>query len=106
MVNNTCVVVIGAGPAGLAVAACLKQQKIDLIILERSDQIGTSWRNHYHRLHLHTAKRFSGLPYLPFPADYPRFPSRQQVIDYLDRYAKHFQLSPKFNQTVTSVTQQ
>jgi cation diffusion facilitator CzcD-associated flavoprotein CzcO len=106
MVNNTRVVVIGAGPAGLAVAACLKQQGIDFIILERGDQLGTSWRNHYHRLHLHTAKRFSGLPYLPFPADYPRYPSRQQVIDYLDLYAKHFQLVPKFNQAVTSVSQQ
>jgi indole-3-pyruvate monooxygenase len=106
MVNNTRVVVIGAGPAGLAIGACLKQQGIDFIILERSDQIGTSWRNHYHRLHLHTAKGFSGLPLMPFPVDYPRYPSRQQVVDYLDSYAKYFHLTPIFNQTVTSISQQ
>ncbi len=106
MVNNTQVMVIGAGPAGLAVGACLKQQGIDFVMLEGSDQIGTSWRNHYHRLHLHTAKRFSGLPNMPFPADYPRYPSRQQVVDYLVAYARHFQLSPIFNQTVTSVAHQ
>ncbi|MBA3868354.1 MAG: NAD(P)/FAD-dependent oxidoreductase [Anaerolineae bacterium] len=106
MVNNTRVVIIGAGPAGIALGACLKQQGIDFVILERSDQIGNSWRNHYHRLHLHTAKGFSGLPFMPFPADYPRFPTRQQVIDYLEAYAKHFQLVPQFNQKVTSVTPQ
>ncbi len=106
MTNNTQVVIIGAGPAGLAVAACLKQQNIDFIILERSEQVGSSWRNHYHRLHLHTAKGFSGLPEMPFPVDYPRYPSRQQVVDYLDSYAAHFGLIPIFNQTVTAVSQQ
>src|SRR4051794_27798232 len=104
MTNNTQVLIIGAGPAGLAVAACLKQQSIEFIMLERSGQIGSSWRNHYHRLHLHTAKGFSGLPDMPFPVDYPRYPSRQQVIDYLDSYAQHFHLTPVFNQTVKSVS--
>ncbi len=106
MTNNTRVVIIGAGPAGLAVAACLKQQNIDFIILERSAQVGSSWHNHYHRLHLHTAKGFSSLPDMPFPVDYPRYPSRQQVVDYLDAYAAHFGLFPIFNQTVTAVSQQ
>lgn len=106
MTNNTQVLIIGAGPAGLAVAACLKQQNIDFILLERSAQVGSSWRNHYHRLHLHTAKGFSGLPDMPFPVDYPRYPSRQQVIDYLDAYAAHFELNPIFNQTVTAVFEQ
>ncbi len=104
MSNDTRVVIIGAGPAGLAVAACLKQQAVPFIILERSDHLGTSWRSHYHRLHLHTAKQFSALPHLPFPADYPRYPSRQQVIDYLETYARHFDLTPLVNQTVTAVS--
>ncbi len=106
MTQNIQVVIIGAGPAGLAIAACLKQQDINFVILERSAQIGTSWRNHYHRLHLHTAKGFSGLPEMPFPVDYPRYPSRQQVVDYLDSYARHFGLIPIFNQTVTSISQE
>lgn len=106
MVKDTRVVIIGAGPAGLAVGACLKQQGIDFLILDRSDQVASSWRNHYHRLHLHTAKGFSALPMMPFPVDYPRYPSRQQVVDYLDKYAQHFHLTPIFNQTVKSVSQQ
>jgi indole-3-pyruvate monooxygenase len=97
---STRVVIVGAGPAGLAVGACLQHAGIPFVMLERAAQIGISWRNHYERLHLHTAKRFSALPYLPFPADYPRYPSRQQMIDYLELYAQRFQLQPRFNQNV------
>lgn len=103
MVKHTQVVIIGAGPAGLAVGACLKQQGVEFVMLERSGEVGTSWRHHYERLHLHTAKGFSALPHMPFPVDYPRYPSRQQVVDYLDAYAKRFGLTPVWNQTVVSV---
>jgi len=106
MVDHTQVVIIGAGPAGLAVGACLRRQGIEFIILERSSEVGTSWRNHYERLHLHTAKGYSALPFMPFPVDYPRYPSRQQVVDYIDAYAERFKLHPIFNQTVTSITRQ
>ncbi len=101
---ETRVIVVGAGPAGLAIGACLRHEAIPFTILERADQIGSSWRKHYERLHLHTAKRFSALPFLPFPHDYPRYPSRQQVIDYLDAYAQAFDLRPRLNQQVESVS--
>ncbi len=100
---STRVVIVGAGPAGLAVGAGLQRARIPFLILERAEQISSSWHSHYDRLHLHTAKAFSALPYMPFPAHYPRYPSRQQVIDYLDAYAHHFQLVPRFNQNVISV---
>jgi cation diffusion facilitator CzcD-associated flavoprotein CzcO len=86
------VVIIGAGPAGLAAGTALKHSGIDSILIERGPSVGTRWYGHYERLHLHTAKRTSALPYFPFPANYPKYPSRQQVIDYLSAYAKHFQL--------------
>ena len=63
-----------------------------------------AWRRHYDRLHLHTAKAFSGLPYFPFPRHYPRYPSRLQVIDYLEAYAAHFGIRPCFGQNVVAVT--
>ena len=102
--SNT--IVIGAGPAGLAVGACLKQAGIQFILLEQSDKVGSAWRRHYDRLHLHTDKKNSELPFAPFPKDYPRYPSRDQLIDYLERYAKNFDLDIRFNQQVTAARQE
>lgn len=100
------VIIVGASAAGLAVAACLKQAGIPKVtILERADKVGAAWRTHYDRLHLHTDKRNSSLPFFPFSADVPRYPSRQQLITYLENYAKHFNLQPKFGQEVTNIQQ-
>ena len=95
-------IVIGAGPAGLAVGVCLKQAGIQSIILEQSDKVGSVWRRHYDRLHLHTDKKNSELPFAPFPKEYPRYPSRDQLVGYLESYAKKFDLDVRFNQQVTS----
>jgi indole-3-pyruvate monooxygenase len=93
-------IVVGAGPAGLAVGACLKQAGIPFLILEQDDKVGAAWHQHYDRLHLHTAKAFSELPFVGFPKGTPRYPSRAQVIDYLVAYAGRFQLEPRFGQQV------
>jgi indole-3-pyruvate monooxygenase len=99
--DNT--IVIGAGPAGLAVGACLKLAGVGTLLLEQSDRVGSAWHRHYDRLHMHTDKNNSALPFEPFPKDYPRYPTRDQVIDYLDSYAKKFDLDIRFKQQVTSV---
>lgn len=97
------VIIIGAGPGGLAVAACLKREGIgDAVILEEADQVASSWRRHYERLHLHTPRSRSGLPHFPMPADLPRYPGRAQVIDYFEAYARHFSLAPRFGERVKS----
>ena len=57
--TETPVLIIGAGPSGLATAACLRQKGIDFEIIEKSDQVGHAWHNHYDRLHLHTVKELS-----------------------------------------------
>jgi len=95
--------VIGAGPAGLAVAACLKKRGASCIIVDRATDVGSSWRRHYDRLHLHSDRDRSALPYLSFPAGTPRYPSREQVIEYLEHYARHFELAPHFNEEVRAV---
>ena len=61
-----------------------------------------AWRHHYNRLHLHTDKRNSELPFVPFPKDYPKYPSRSQIVDYLDSYVEKLQLNIRFNQQVVS----
>ncbi len=100
---KTNTVIVGASAAGLAVGACLKRQGIPFVLLERAEQVGTAWRNHYDRLHLHTTKGLSALPHLPFPRDVPRYPARQQVVTYLDQYAAHFDLQPHFGREVTAI---
>ncbi|GAB2541136.1 flavin-containing monooxygenase [Spirosoma aerophilum] len=95
--------IIGAGPAGLAMAGQLAHRQLTFTVLEASEHIGVAWRNHYDRLHLHTVKEHSALPHLPFPADYPTYVPRLQVVDYLERYAEHFGIKPRFNQKVVRV---
>jgi cation diffusion facilitator CzcD-associated flavoprotein CzcO len=97
------VAIVGAGPAGSAVAACLKRAGVDFVMLEREQQVGSSWRRHYERLHLHTIKQFSSLPFLPFPANYPRYVPRRLMVEYLQAYAAHFGLQPRFGEAVRSV---
>ena len=96
-------IIIGAGPAGLAVAGRMRKANIDFEIIEQKDKVGWSWHNHYDRLLLHTVKQLSHLPHLPFPEDYPLYVPRQKLADYLDNYAKHFKIKPHFNTAVKSI---
>ena len=95
--------VIGAGPAGLAAAACVGERGLDAVILEKADSVGAVWRRHYDRLHLHSDRRNSALPGLPMPKAFGRYPSRLDVIDYLERYAARFALQPTFGTDVRSI---
>lgn len=95
--------IIGAGPAGLAVAGRMRKKNLDFVMLEQADKIAWSWHNHYDRLLLHTVKELSHLPHLPFPKDYPTYVSREQLVTYLENYANHFDIKPQFNQSVFSI---
>ncbi len=92
--------VVGAGPSGLAVGACLQARGLGATLLDKASAVGWTWRNHYERLHLHTCKKHSSLPYLPFPDDYPTYPSRRQVVDYLEAYARTLNTAPQLGVTV------
>ncbi|MFJ3773723.1 flavin-containing monooxygenase [Streptomyces sp. NPDC090075] len=86
------VYVIGAGPGGLAAAYALRARGIRAVVLEKSDEVGASWRRHYDRLHLHTTRRLSALPGLPMPRRFGRWVSRDNVVRYLEKYAEHHEL--------------
>jgi cation diffusion facilitator CzcD-associated flavoprotein CzcO len=103
LVRSCDAIIIGAGPAGLATAAALQNRGLRATILEKSDSVGAVWRRHYDRLHLHTDRARSGLPGLPVPKAYGRYPSRAQVVEYLEAYAAKFDLSPVFNAPVRAV---
>ncbi|KAH7566432.1 hypothetical protein ACOSP7_022913 [Xanthoceras sorbifolium] len=94
-------VIIGAGPSGLAVAACLKQRGVPSLIIEKESCIGSLWKlKTYDRLQLHLPKKFCELPYIPFPPEYPKYPTKQQFISYLEAYASHFSIKPLLGQEV------
>jgi cation diffusion facilitator CzcD-associated flavoprotein CzcO len=86
--SNGRVVVIGAGPAGLAAAAELGRLGLSATILERSDALGASWRARYDRLRLNSSRWFSNLPGLRHKRGTGAFPSRDQMVGYLEEYAR------------------
>jgi putative flavoprotein involved in K+ transport len=97
------VTVLGAGAAGLAVAAQLKARGADPVVLERGDGVATSWRGRYDRLKLHTTRRLSGLPGFPIPREYGRWVKRDDLVRYLSAYAEKFALDIRTGTTVTKV---
>ncbi|XP_077224221.1 putative indole-3-pyruvate monooxygenase YUCCA10 [Tasmannia lanceolata] len=99
------VVIVGAGPSGLATAACLNLLSIPNIILEREDCAVSLWKKRaYHRQNLNLAKQFCHLPHMPHPPNTPTFIPRNNFIKYLDNYVSHFRLSPKYCRSVESAT--
>jgi cation diffusion facilitator CzcD-associated flavoprotein CzcO len=97
------ILVIGAGPAGLATSACLRREGLAHVVVEREGRIASAWHRHYDRLHLHTTKTYSSLPMTPWPRAAPRYPARGQVIDYLRAYAAEHHIEPRLGVTVHAV---
>ena len=100
------VVIIGAGPAGLALGACLRRKRLIPVVLEAGDKAGFRWHHHYRRLHLHTDARHSALPHSPFPIGTPTYPSRQAVVDYLTAYQAQHRIEVQTETPVTSVVRE
>ncbi|CAL4984964.1 unnamed protein product [Urochloa decumbens] len=85
-------IIVGAGPSGLAVAACLRQQGVPYVVLEAADCFAS----------VNLPNQFRELPRMPFPDDYPEHITRHRFIDYLERYAGKFEIRPEFNSPVCS----
>jgi len=90
------VLVIGAGPAGLAVASCLRRRGVDVLVVDKGTAVGDSWRHRYDRLHLHTPRVQSALPGLRIPRRYGRWLTKDDVAAYLRQYAEHSGIAPRF----------
>jgi putative flavoprotein involved in K+ transport len=94
------VLVVGAGPAGLAVTASLRKRGVEALVVDRGSSVGDSWRARYDRLHLHTPRVQSGLPGMPIPRSAGRWVSRDDMAAYLADYAVHHGIEPRFGTTV------
>jgi putative flavoprotein involved in K+ transport len=85
-------IVIGAGQAGLAAAYHLAQRGIDFVVLEANDRVGDNWRTRYDSLRLYSPAKYDGLPGLRLPMAGHRFPTGNEMGDYLESYARQLAL--------------
>jgi putative flavoprotein involved in K+ transport len=86
------VIVIGAGQTGLSVGYHLKRRGVRFLMLDANERVGDVWRHRWDSLRLFTPARFDGLVGMPFPATRHAFPTKDEMADYLEAYARHFDL--------------
>jgi putative flavoprotein involved in K+ transport len=98
------VAVVGSGQAGLAIGYWLAKQGRRFVILEAGDSVATAWRKRWDSLVLFTSRRYDALPGLAFPGDPDGYPTRDEVIAYLERYASEFNLPVQTTSHVRSLT--
>jgi len=87
------VLVIGAGHAGLTVAARLQHLDVDTLVIDRAERVGDNWRSRYHSLTLHNEICCNHLPYLPFPASWPVYLPKDKLAGWLEFYAEAMELN-------------
>ena len=91
--DDPAVVIIGAGQAGLALAARLGVLGVNTLIIDREERIGDNWRNRYHSLALHNEIWGCNLPYIPFPPSFPAYVPKDLLGDWLESYATSMELN-------------
>jgi putative flavoprotein involved in K+ transport len=96
-------VIIGAGQAGLATGYHLQRHDRPFVILDAAGRVGDQWRQQWDSLRLYTPTKYDGLPGLPFPGRPWSFPGKDQVADYLEQYAAHFDIPVRFGTRVTGL---
>ncbi|KAG6721580.1 hypothetical protein I3843_03G117700 [Carya illinoinensis] len=100
---ETVAVIVGAGPSGLAISACLTLHSIPFIILEREDCYASLWKKRtYDRLSLHLAKEFCYLPFAKHPRKAKTYISKDAFLRYIDDYVSHFKITPRYHRSVES----
>ncbi len=91
--HDPTVLVVGGGQAGLAIAARLKQLKIDTLIVDREARIGDNWRRRYHALTLHNQVQVNHLPYMPFPPNWPTYIPKDKLANWFEAYVDAMELN-------------
>lgn len=87
------VLVIGAGQAGLSIAARLTQLGVDTLVIEKNARVGDNWRNRYHTLTLHNQVHANHLPYMPFPPNWPVYIPKDKLANWMEYYAEAMELN-------------
>lgn len=100
------VLVIGAGPAGIATAYALEQANISYKVIDRADKIGSTWACLYPSLTLNTSRYFSHMPGKPFPQSYGIFPTGKQYHAYLTEFVSEHNFNIQLGITVHRVSRE
>jgi putative flavoprotein involved in K+ transport len=101
--NHRDVVVVGGGQAGLTIGYHLAKQGTEFTILDAAAEPAAAWRERWDSLKLFTSARYDSLPGLEFPGDPDRYPTRDEVANYLTDYAREFNLPVELNSRVRTV---
>ncbi|PFN05820.1 MULTISPECIES: flavin-containing monooxygenase [Bacillus cereus group] len=97
------VIIVGAGQAGLAMGYYLRQGNYKFVLLDGEKRIGDSWRNRYDSLQLFTPRGYCALPGMNLNGNQNEFPSKDEIANYLEAYAKHFSIPVRLNITVLKI---
>lgn len=95
MSDSGSVLVVGAGPAGLAAAAGLRRVGLEPTVIDRATALGSAWRTRYDSFRLHTVRWLSGLPGLAIPRACGPWVARDDFVAYLEAYAEQFGVRPR-----------
>ncbi|MEU5865387.1 MULTISPECIES: flavin-containing monooxygenase [unclassified Nonomuraea] len=100
---DTEVIVVGGGQSGLVAGYYLKQAGIPFVILDEEPRLGAAWRQRWDSLELFTIAEYCALPGLRFPGGKNRFPSKEEMADYIEAYGEEFDLPVRLGTRVTSL---
>jgi putative flavoprotein involved in K+ transport len=99
------VIVVGGGQSGLAAARALRELRVPTVILEASDRPTGSWPRYYDSLRVFSPAGYSSMPGMPFPGAPDRYPGRDEVSGYLERYAAQLDVEIQTNTRVETIRQ-
>ena len=99
-------VIVGGGQAGLSVGYHLQRKGRSFVILDAPDRIGDNWRERWDSLRLYSPAFRDGLPGMPFPGSGSSYPTKDEMGDYLETYARHFELPVRSGATVQTLTKE
>jgi hypothetical protein len=91
--RDPAVLVVGAGQAGLSIAARLAQLQVDTLVVDQEHRIGDNWRNRYHALSLHNQVHVNHLPYMRFPPNWPVYIPKDKLAGWFEAYAESMELN-------------
>ena len=87
------VLIIGAGQAGLSLAARLGLIGVRALVIDRNERVGDNWRNRYHSLALHNELWTCHLPYIPYPPNWPAYIPKDMLATWFEFYAQAMELN-------------